>query len=79
MIKVVLSYSRKTLYAGYRMKHKLQDHSTDNLNERKMLIVFKVGGQSSRSYCHIVGKRDRIRCRQETLNLKFQDLINWYN
>ena len=40
MIKVVLSYSRKTLYAGYRMNYKLQDHSTDNHDERKMLIVF---------------------------------------
>ena len=30
------------------------------------LLLFKVGGQRSRSFCHIVGKRGRIHSRQET-------------
>ena len=32
----------------------------------RCLVFFKVGGLSSRWYCHIVGKCDRIRCRQDT-------------
>ena len=38
----------------------------DHHAERKMLKFFKVGGPNSRSYCNIIGKRDRIHCRQDT-------------
>ena len=52
------------------MNRKLQDQQLNTIshhNRRKMLcIFFKVGGQRSRSYCHIVGNRNRIRCMQDT-------------
>ena len=35
----------------------------ERIIRESFLLCFKVGGRSSLSHCHIVGKRDWIRCR----------------
>ena len=63
-VKVLLSHSRNTEWTV--SSRIIQLDQLDHPDMRKMPIAFQIGGQRSRLYFHIVGKRLRIPCRQYT-------------
>ena len=63
-LKVKVSHSKKWRQdTEWTIRSRIiQLGKIDHHDER----IFRIGGQISSSYCHIVGKCDRIRCRQDT-------------
>ena len=84
-MSVVFQGQRSRSYCHIEEKHCRQDTDPGSYNlvqlvnmmSVRCLSFFKVGGQRSKLYCHIIlGKCDRIRCRQDTNSTESSKILH---